>query len=209
MKSSHLSRGYSLWVTGAGTVFALAMGAQLFFSRTDYGFLYNEALIWLCWGSFANLLVVLTVWLCRRVIKRRAAKALVSVACAVLSLFAFGAAWLTLFLSCMVGHTVTGAGSISGNRYDLHISPGGTDRLVIMFTGADEEQIYAYPMLNRWIYKEIDNGFVWEPHIQRGEYSVEWETECRAVVEILRYSGPAVDGENLDDRILVDFDGIS
>jgi len=188
-------------------VFVAAMGVQLFFSWTNYGFLYNEVLLWICLVNSIILLVGLTVWRCRYFFWR---KALTVIACVLLSLFAIFAHFAILLASVFGGHTSTDAGSISGNRHYIHASPEGTNQFVIMFTGMDEESIYAYPMLNRWIYKEVDNGFVWEAHVHEDEYTVEWQSENLAVVEVNTHycDDEIIEGENLDHKIIVDFSGV-
>lgn len=201
-QSARFPLPYRIWIGASGGIFAIAFGLQLFFSLTDYGFLHNEVLLWFCMDSFIILLVGLTVWLCHRRVYKRV---FMVAACVLLILVGFLVFSGTMFFSTMAGQTRTGAWSISGNRHYMHTSPEGTNRFVIMFTGMDEESIYAYPMLNRWIYKEVDNGFVWEAHVHEDEYTVEWTSESLAVAEVKKYSKQTVEGENLDNKIVVDF----
>ena len=90
-KSARFPLLFRIWVIASGAVFTVAIGLQLFFSRTDYGFLYNEALLYTCLISCVSLLISLTVWLRRYVLKLRALKALVSVACV---FFSFVGTWV-------------------------------------------------------------------------------------------------------------------
>ena len=196
---------YRIWIITSGAVFAVAMGLQLFFSWTKYGVLYNETLLWTCLGSFIVLIVGLTVWLCRHVYKRKASMASTVAGCVLLSLLGVIVHFAIIFFSVMAGHTATDAGSISGNKHYMHTSPEETNQFVIMFTGMDEEAIYAYPMLNRWIYKEVNNGFIWEAHVHEDEYTVEWPSEQLAIVTVQRENTETVVGENPDSRIIVDF----
>ena len=207
MKNPRFPLPYIIWIALSGLVFTVAMGAQLFFSRTAYGFIYNGALLLLCLGSFVVLVSGVCLWLYRHVCKKYFAKMWVVIAGLSLCAMAFFVHFfIILLLSTMGGKTITGAGSISGNRHYFHDSPRGTNRFVIMFTGMDEESIYAYPMLNRWIYREIDNGFVWESHLHEDEYTVEWPTERQAIVTILREDTETFEGENPDSRIIVNFE---
>jgi len=74
---------FRIWVIASGAVFAAAMGLQLFFSWTNYG----DALLLISIISLPSLHIGLTVWLRRCVLKRKAIKALVSVACYLLTIY--------------------------------------------------------------------------------------------------------------------------
>ena len=197
---------WSIFTAACGVVSIAALSLQLFFSLTDYGFFYSDALLWVGLVSTVCSLICLTVWLHRRAIRRVFPKILTLAACILLSLTCVATVFIVMFGSTMGGVTLTRAGSISGNRHYVHTSPNGTNRFVIMFGAMDEELIHAYPMLNRWIYKEVDNGFVWEAHVQPKDYMVEWPSETLAVIEVLKYSEQVVEGENPDSKIFVTFD---
>ena len=203
MKPSRSPWLYIIWVGVSGVVFAVAFGMNLYFSLTDYGFLYNGALAWVYRGGFISLMACVNLWLFRSNRLRYFVRTGILITS--LSFIA-----MSFFVSAFIafgGQTFTGAGRITGSRHYLHNSPQGTNRFVIMFTGMDEDSIYAYPMLNRWIYWEADNGFVWEAHVHEDEYTVEWPSERQAIVEVTRrYSKQIIDGMNEDGRIIVEFD---
>ena len=186
-KSARFPLPYRIWIITSGAVFAAAMGLELFFSETGYGFLYDNELLLVCFVSFAVLLIGLTVWLCRRVLKRDAIKVLVSVACGLLAY-----------------HCLWGYGFATRGSYRVHTSPGGTNRVVLVHSpNYPLGLIRAYPMRNRWIYEEADNGYVrgdfWHAD---GEYVVAWPSERQAVVTTLRES---TDPDELS-KITVDFE---
>jgi hypothetical protein len=191
-----------VWLIASGAVFAISMGLLVFFDMTDYGFLYNGALLWVCYVSFIVLLMGLAVWLCGRLQKRKVRKALASVACALLILV-----WSYLCLAFVLieghtGTTSTDAGSILANRDRwVHTSPEGTNRIVVFHAST---WIFAYPMRNRWIYKEVKNGTGWWEEIEDG-YTVEWPSEQQAVVTVEGENPSAVNGEN---QIIVDFKAV-
>jgi len=203
---------FRIWVFTSGAVFAVSVGIQSFFSLTDYGFLYNGALLLVCFVSFFALLIGLTMWLCERFYKREVPMIATVVACALLSIVGIWTFVGTLLSSTHGGHTSTGAGSITWNPYSVHTSPEGTSRVVVIHA---DSRIYAYPMLNRWIYKEVENEYVWQieewyemvngnvvHHLD--ELVVEWPSERQAIVMILRDT-ETFEGENPDSRIVVDF----
>jgi len=197
-----LTRAYRIWFIVGGIAFLVSFALIIFFSMSDYGFLWDEALHQVGLVSFINLLVSITVWLCRRVLKKIYAKVLTSIACAVLSMISCYLFFIIMWLSLAIP-----SGLIIANRHYIHTSPGETNRFVIIFSGMDEEGIYAYPMINCLVYKEVDNGFVWSAHIQPDEYTVSWPSENQAVVEVLRHDDKeiTIEGRNLDDKIIVDF----
>jgi len=178
-KSVRFPLHFRIWLIASGAVFAVSIGLQLFFSRMNYGFIYNNALLLVCYVSFGVLLTGLTVWLCRRVLKRQAMQVLVWVAFA---LILYYLVWL---------------GCASMKQYLVHISPGGTNRVAVI--NIPPGSIYAYPMLNSWIYRRVANGCV------RGasEYTVEWPTEKQAVVTAISW---LPDDQNESTRIIVDFE---
>jgi len=185
MKSSRFPLVYRVWIAASGAVFAAALGLQLFFSLTAYGFLYSEVPLWLCLGSFISLLVGLTIWLCRCVFKKAAGKILAAATGALLSL-----------ALAYVGSIFVVVTAIGVHR-DVHTSPGGTNRFVAIYNDSYEEPFFAYPMRNRWIYKTVDNGSVWASYFgmdERENYTVEWPSESLAVVEVR------------NNKIVVDFE---
>jgi len=182
----------------SGAVFATALGLLVFIYGTDYGVLYTpvllwEALEWVCLLSGISLLVGLTAWL-RRARKSIKVSGVIarSIACALLNLIAI--VMLSSYFATFFD------GNARGNQYYVYTSPEGTNQIVVYFT-LWGETMHAYPMLNRWVYKEVDNGYVevkndnpWEAYLQEDEYTVEWPSERQAVV--------TVEGEN---PITVDF----
>ena len=170
----------------SGTVFAAALGLLVFIYRTDYGVLYTapllwETLEWVCLLSGTSLLVSLTALLLRA--RKKISDSIgPSIACALLNLIAI------VMLSSFFGPFFDE--SVRGNQYYVYTSPGGTNQIVVYFT-LQSEKMYAYPMLNRWIYKEVGNGYVevkndnpWEAYLQEDEYTVEWTSERQAVVTV-------------------------
>jgi len=203
-KSTRFPLHFRIWLIASGAVFAVSAGLLVFFDRTDYGFLYSDALRWVCFISFIVLFTGLTVWLCRCVFKRKVIHALVSVACVLLALaWSFG--WLFGIVTIVHAGEITStrAGRISGNRYYVHTSPGGTNQFVIIITVHGGDMYYAYPMLNRWIYKEDDQRpvLVWDWPEYTEEYTVEWPSEQQAVVTVI-WLPDEPDGF---DRIIVNF----
>jgi len=189
---------YRIWLIASGSVFAVSMGLNEFFIRSDYGFLYNYALLWVCFVSFLSLLVSLTAWLCRRVWKRKVLKILIVITCVLCSLLGLFTLFAFLLPEAHTGTTITGAGSIiagsdHNERYRVYTSPEGTNQVVVICAAGI---IHPYPMLNRWIYKEVRNGHFW---LEDDWYTVDWPSERQAVVTAL--SEP----EDPYRRIIVDF----
>jgi len=189
----------------SGAVFATALGLLVFIYGTDYGVLYTpvllwEGLEWICVFSGISLLVGLTAWI-RRARKPKSISNLIarSVACALLNLIAI--VMLSGFFEPFFDENAR------GNQHYVYTSPEGTNQIVVYFT-LWGETMHAYPMLNRWIYKEADNGYVevkndnpWEAYLQEDEYTVEWPSERQAVVTV----NWLPDDSDGPQRIVVDF----
>ena len=184
----HFPLPYRLWIITSSVVFVLAMAAQIFFSRTAYGFIYNGALLWLCMASFISLAVGLALWLCRCVLDRKSLKALTRAACALLCVLAAALWFATMVISANAGRTATGAGSISGNSYSVYAAPEGRRRVLVLQAGSGGET-FVYPMLGRLLYRELPRGYI--PGGLSEGYTVVWTSPQRAVV---------------DGRVVVDFD---
>jgi len=188
---------YRIWIGVAAGLFALLAALQLFFVFTDYGFLHQAALYWLCLWSFLHLIAAIVVWLCRQRLKKSQTKIWISVGATAASLgmaFVFYLAFAVL--SFGGAHQIIGP----GRWHQIYTSPQGSNRIVVFSTGFDRDNLFAYPMLTRWIYRETDNNVRWRP---RGEeYRVQWEGEHRAVVHT-----QTVPMEHaLDAEIIVEFE---
>jgi len=184
----------------SGAVFAVALGLLVFIYGTHYGVLYTgtllwEALEWVCLLSGIGLLFSL-IPLIRSARKPEQASGFIglSIVSALLNLLAL--AMLTPFFVPFFDEDTR------WDQYRVYTSPEGTHQVVVYFPPFDNK-MHAYPMLNRWVFKEVDNGYVeveydgpwWLACLQEDEYTVEWPSEHQAVV--------TVEGET---PIIVDFD---
>jgi hypothetical protein len=66
-----------------------------------------------------------------------------------------------------------------GYSYTVHASPQGNNRVVVFYVGMIHESTFAYPMVNRWVYRETD-AQLGPPY---NGYTVEWLSEQLAIVE--------------------------
>lgn len=95
---------------------------------------------------------------------------------------------------------------VLGGARQVHASPDGRHRLVTMDSGFMDAVLNAYPMRDRWIYLEQDNGFL-SYHEQGAAYGVEIEwREREALVSMTNMGAYANEGSNPGGMIRVTFE---
>jgi len=161
---------------------------------SSFGFVHMTTLHWLGFACGVNLLVALTIWLCREKLRTRGAKIALSVASGLLG---FVAAWLFFIVSLFMAL----GGTTVYQRYTISRSPQGTNRMIVYVTGFDRDMLVASPMVNGWMYRRGQTHWLFA----RGfTPQVEWLDEYRARVRLLSDGGEELDLP--DGTIMVEFD---
>lgn len=167
----------------------------LFFMVSGFGFVHIAALHWLLFVGGLNLLIALTVWLCREKLQRPGAKIALIVGSVLAEL-------AVAFVFFIVSVFMALSGTTMYRSYEISRSPEGSNRVIVYATGSESNIVVANPMVNRWVYRRQQQHSV---DLFGGNFSlrVEWLGEHRAVVRPFTNSGEEY--ELLGGLIVVEF----
>ncbi|MCL2446634.1 MAG: hypothetical protein FWD06_07705 [Oscillospiraceae bacterium] len=190
-----MKKPFRIWIATAGGLAALLAATWLFFMLSSFGFVHMTVLHWLLFASGINLLVALSMWLCREKLRTGGAK----IALTIVSVLAGLAVAFVFF---MVSIFMAMGATTMYTRYTISRSPEGSNRVIIYQTGFDHDVLVASPMVNRWVYRRGPTHWL---GVRGWHYTpqIEWLGEYRARVRLLSYGGEELDLP--DGSIVVEF----